>query len=368
NQTSDDSDSQGGSDEEEAEAFNLLARNFGKGGESSKKKPKENKDFIIRVWIEGHFASECRKPKENKDFIIRAWSDSEDGDEQLNDATCLMVIDSQEIVSKPSSSNIDLNIIDLQKENEELLNKINDFEIEVKKLANGKEVVEPCKTCDELTKEVDSLKCNVSKLQDEALSFSKFEESNIVLDDLLSRQKLSQDKEGIGFSINAKTTSVCLKCDLIPDDWIMDSGCTKHMPGNRRLFTSYKAYDGGHVVFGSNLKGKVVYGGQLCDDDSVVSFTKVDCDISKNGKLLAKGHRRNGLYMWKLGDNSKQKNCLASVVDNSTLWHRRLGNANMRESRKRIFKKKSKKAKVIKMKKIQLEGLKLPKPQVVLQK
>ncbi|GKA64451.1 hypothetical protein Tco_0764057 [Tanacetum coccineum] len=49
---------------------------------------------------------------------------------------------------------------------------------------------------------------------------------------------------------------VCLKCDLQLDDWIVDSGCTKHMTGNRRLFTSYKAYDGGHVVFGSNLKGK----------------------------------------------------------------------------------------------------------------
>ncbi|GJX72487.1 hypothetical protein Tco_0309658 [Tanacetum coccineum] len=106
-QTSDDSDSQDGSDEdideEEAEAFNLLARNF-------------------------------------------------------------------QVVSKPSSSNIDLNMIDLQKENGELLkfnmdltktfkklfkekcalkdknsklsSKINDLEIEVKKLVD-KEVVEP---------------------------------------------------------------------------------------------------------------------------------------------------------------------------------------------------------------------------------
>ncbi|GJZ28103.1 glutamate synthase 1 [NADH], chloroplastic isoform X1 [Tanacetum coccineum] len=50
---------------------------------------------------------------------------------------------------------------------------------------------------------------------------------------------------------------VCLKCDLRSDDWIMDSGFTKHMTENKRLFTSYKEYDGGHVVFGSNLKGKV---------------------------------------------------------------------------------------------------------------
>nr|GEV34009.1 hypothetical protein [Tanacetum cinerariifolium] len=102
---------------------------------------------------------------------------------------------------------------------------------------------------------------------------------------------------------------------------IVDSGCTKHMTGNRRLFTSYKAYDGGHVVFRSNLKGKVV---------SEVRFTKLDCAFSKNGKKLAKGHRRNGLYTCILGDNSKQQICLASVVDNSTLWHMRLGHANMR--------------------------------------
>ncbi|GJT16301.1 retrotransposon protein [Tanacetum coccineum] len=105
------------------------------------------------------------------------------------------------------------------------------------------------------------------------------------------------------------------------------------MTGNRKLFTSYKEYDDGHVVFESNLNGKVVDGGQLCDDDCVISFIKVDCTISKNDKMLVKGHRRNGLYPCKLGDNSKQQICLASVMDNSTLWHRRLGHANMRESR-----------------------------------
>ncbi|GJY13179.1 hypothetical protein Tco_0382488 [Tanacetum coccineum] len=69
---------------------------------------------------------------------------------------------------------------------------------------------------------------------------------------------------------------------------IMDSGCTKHKTENRRLFTTYKEYDGGHVVFESNLKGKVIGGGQLCDDDCDVRFTKVDCTISKNGNMLAK--------------------------------------------------------------------------------
>lgn len=136
----------------------------------------------------------------------------------------------------------------------------------------------------------------------------------------------------------------------------MDSGCTKHMTENRRLFTSYTAYNGNQVIFGSKLNGKIVGKGnvlhdsieisnvehvrslsfnlisvsQLCDDDCEVKFTKVDCTISKNCVVLAKGHRRNNLYTCKLGDNSKQNICLTSMVDNSTLWHRRLGHANMR--------------------------------------
>ncbi|GJW95553.1 retrovirus-related pol polyprotein from transposon TNT 1-94 [Tanacetum coccineum] len=64
---------------------------------------------------------------------------------------------------------------------------------------------------------------------------------------------------------------VCLKCDLLPDNWIMDSGCTKHMTENRRLFSSYKAYDDGHVVFGSNLKGKVIGRGNITHDSITVT-------------------------------------------------------------------------------------------------
>ncbi|GKB83966.1 ribonuclease H-like domain-containing protein, partial [Tanacetum coccineum] len=166
--TSDDSDSQGGSDEDidekEAEAFNLFAKKFrkffrkgnrfergnrfgnggnlfdkgrsnrfeDKGGESSKKK-----GACYNCGIEGHFAK--KRVLEDK--------------------------------------------------NSKLSSKINDLEIEVKKLVNDKEVIEPCQKCVELTQEVDSLTSNVSKLQSDALSFSKFKESRIVLDDMLNEKK-----------------------------------------------------------------------------------------------------------------------------------------------------------------------------------
>ncbi|GJR05933.1 zf-CCHC domain-containing protein [Tanacetum coccineum] len=37
---------------------------------------------------------------------------------------------------------------------------------------------------------------------------------------------------------------ICLGVNLEPDEWIKDSGCSKHMTGNRKLFSSYKAYNG----------------------------------------------------------------------------------------------------------------------------
>nr|GEW15186.1 zf-CCHC domain-containing protein/UBN2 domain-containing protein [Tanacetum cinerariifolium] len=51
---------------------------------------------------------------------------------------------------------------------------------------------------------------------------------------------------------------VCLRTCLEPDEWIKDSGCSKHMTGNKSLFSTYKVYDRGNVVFGSNLKGKII--------------------------------------------------------------------------------------------------------------
>ncbi|GKE00109.1 hypothetical protein Tco_1388092, partial [Tanacetum coccineum] len=40
------------------------------------------------------------------------------------------------------------------------------------------------------------------------------------------------------------SNEICLGINLEPDEWIKDSGCSKHMTGNRKLFSTYKAYNG----------------------------------------------------------------------------------------------------------------------------
>ncbi|GJY25543.1 putative ribonuclease H-like domain-containing protein [Tanacetum coccineum] len=62
---------------------------------------------------------------------------------------------------------------------------------------------------------------------------------------------------------------ICLGVDLEPDEWIKDKGCSKHMTGNRKLFSSYKAYNGG----------------QICDNKCRVTFSEHDSEIIKDGKV-----------------------------------------------------------------------------------
>ncbi|GJT44683.1 hypothetical protein Tco_0953398 [Tanacetum coccineum] len=71
-----------------------------------------------------------------------------------------------------------------------------------------------------------------------------------------------------------------------PDEWIKDSGCSKHMTGNRNLFFTYKAYNGGNIIFGSNLCGNIIGKGQICDNKCRVTFSEHDSEITKDGKVI----------------------------------------------------------------------------------
>ncbi|GJY92036.1 retrovirus-related pol polyprotein from transposon TNT 1-94 [Tanacetum coccineum] len=142
-----------------------------------------------------------------------------------------------------------------------------------------------------------------------------------------SREPIHQNFYPMNWNNHQSQGFVCLRTCLEPDEWIKDSGCSKHMTGNKSLFSTYKAYDGEHV---DNLAFNLLSVGQICDNKCQVLFTEEGSEIIKDGKIIGNEIRKNGLYVMKLGNKSQDKLCLATVVDNSTLWHRRLGHANMR--------------------------------------
>ncbi|GKB16370.1 retrovirus-related pol polyprotein from transposon TNT 1-94 [Tanacetum coccineum] len=96
------------------------------------------------------------------------------------------------------------------------------------------------------------------------------------------------------------------------------------------IFSTYKAYNRGNVILGSNLRDNIIGKGQICDNKCRVTFSEHDSEITKDSKVIGRGIRKKGLYVMKLGNKSKDKICLAMIDENSTLWHRRLGHANMR--------------------------------------
>ncbi|GJX99524.1 retrovirus-related pol polyprotein from transposon TNT 1-94 [Tanacetum coccineum] len=64
------------------------------------------------------------------------------------------------------------------------------------------------------------------------------------------------------------------------------------------------------------------------DDEKAKDETYLVAQASN--KVIGRGIRKKGLYVMKLGNKPKDKIYLAMIDENSTLWHRRLGHANMR--------------------------------------
>ncbi|GJS82260.1 retrovirus-related pol polyprotein from transposon TNT 1-94 [Tanacetum coccineum] len=338
-----------------------------------------------------HLIGECPKPPRDKNqraFVGGSWSDSgEEDDEKIQDETCLVAQAPNEVCSESSYfSDENSSIDDLALDNEydklckmslKIITKNkrlkairNSLENELRELKDKLSILEKNKGVDLDCAKCHTLKIENEKLKEESTRLNKFEKSTHCLNEMLSNQKLSGDKLGLGFNsfeasssgtkeikfVKAQKKTSSDGVDLEPDEWIKDSGCSKHMTGNRKLFSTYKAYNGGNVIFGSNLRGNIIGKGtisndslkidnvehvdnlgfnllsigQICDNKCRVTFSEHDSEITKDGRVIGRGIRKKGLYVMKLGNKPKDQICLATIDENSTLWHRRLGHANMR--------------------------------------
>ncbi|GJR63860.1 integrase, catalytic region, zinc finger, CCHC-type containing protein [Tanacetum coccineum] len=147
-----------------------------------------------------------------------------------------------------------------------------------------------------------------------------------------------------------KIVQICL--------WIIDSGCSNHMIGNRALLTNFVEKFLGTVRFGNNdfamITGyrdvvigsmtikKVYYVeglghnlfsvGQFCDKGLEVAFRKSSCFVrTKDGVDLLTGDRSSNLYAISLNDiASNSSACLLAKasLSQSWLWHQCLSPLN----------------------------------------
>ncbi|GJY48953.1 putative ribonuclease H-like domain-containing protein [Tanacetum coccineum] len=153
---------------------------------------------------------------------------------------------------------------------------------------------------------------------------------------------------------------------------VIDSGCSRHMTGNKCYLTEYEDYDGGFVSFGDGKgrisgKGKIKTGtldfdnvyfckelkynlfsvSQICDKKNNVLFTDTECLVlSSDFKLLDESQvllrvpRKDNIYSVDLKSvvPTKGLTCLfaKATIDESNLWHRRLGHINFKNMNKLV--------------------------------
>nr|GEW63764.1 integrase, catalytic region, zinc finger, CCHC-type, peptidase aspartic, catalytic [Tanacetum cinerariifolium] len=140
--------------------------------------------------------------------------------------------------------------------------------------------------------------------------------------------------------------------------WYLDSGCSKHMTGDRSQLThfvnkflgtikfsndhmekimGYGDYNIGNVTisvvyFVEGLRHNLFSVGQFCDSDIEVAFRQHTCFIRNLKDVdLMTGSRGNNLYTLSLGDMMASSHiCLLSEASKtkSWLWHRRLSHLN----------------------------------------
>ncbi|GJT94949.1 integrase, catalytic region, zinc finger, CCHC-type containing protein [Tanacetum coccineum] len=140
--------------------------------------------------------------------------------------------------------------------------------------------------------------------------------------------------------------------------WYLDSGCSKHMTGDRSQLTNFVSKFLGTVKFGNDHVAKIMgYGdyqignvtisrvyyveglghnlfsvGQFCDSNLEVAFRQHTCYIRNlEGVDLLTGSRGDNLYTLSLGDMmASSPICLLSKASKtkSWLWHRRLSHLN----------------------------------------
>ncbi|GJS94573.1 putative ribonuclease H-like domain-containing protein [Tanacetum coccineum] len=154
---------------------------------------------------------------------------------------------------------------------------------------------------------------------------------------------------------------------------IVDSGCSRHMTGNKAYLAEYQDFNGGPVAFGGSKgyitgKGKIKTGkldfedvcfvkelqhfnlfsvSQICDKKNKVLFTDSEClvlspefKLPDANQVLLRIPRQNNMYSFNL-ENIVPSGGLAcliakATIDESNKWHRRLGHVNFKNLNKLV--------------------------------
>ncbi|GJV94178.1 ribonuclease H-like domain-containing protein [Tanacetum coccineum] len=192
-----------------------------------------------------------------------------------------------------------------------------------------------------------------------------------------SKQKVNTAKVNAVSIVRGKRETAVKPSDYphraLKNKGIVDSGCSRHMTGNKAYLAEFQDFNGGPVAFGGSKgyitgKGKIKTGkldfedvcfvkelqhfnlfsvSQMCDKKNKVLFTDSEClvlspefKLPDENQVLLKIPRQNNMYSFNL-ENIVPSGGLACLIakattDESNKWHRRLGHVNFKNLNKLV--------------------------------
>nr|GEY11863.1 retrovirus-related Pol polyprotein from transposon TNT 1-94 [Tanacetum cinerariifolium] len=91
------------------------------------------------------------------------------------------------------------------------------------------------------------------------------------------------------------SNEICLRVDLEPDEWIKDNGCSKHMTGNRKLFSSYKILQQRRLGHANMRLIQSLASKELVKNLPKIKFDQHFCDACKIGKQAYAIHKAKNI-------------------------------------------------------------------------
>ncbi|GJW88853.1 ribonuclease H-like domain-containing protein [Tanacetum coccineum] len=180
-----------------------------------------------------------------------------------------------------------------------------------------------------------------------------------------SYQKVNTAEVNAVSAVGGKRETADYPHRALQNKGIVDSGCSRHMTGNKAYLAEYQDFNGGPVAFGGSKgyitgKGKIKTGkldfedvcfvkelqhfnlfsvSQICDKKNKVFFTDSEClvlslelKLPDANQVLLKIPRQNNMYSFNL-ENLVPSGGLAcliakATIDESNKWNRRVGHVN----------------------------------------
>ncbi|GJS21277.1 putative ribonuclease H-like domain-containing protein [Tanacetum coccineum] len=139
--------------------------------------------------------------------------------------------------------------------------------------------------------------------------------------------KVSKYNSGSSFSKNDNPQRA------LKNKGIVDSGCSRHMTGNKAYLVEYQDYNGGPVAFGGSK-------GYITGKDTECIVLSSDFKLPDENQVLLRIPRQNNMYSFNI-ENIVPSRGLACLIakatfDESNKWHRRLGHVNFKNLNKLV--------------------------------